>query len=152
MAAVNNGPAADQPSQMRRERWRGRLIARESLAGKRRYQPTIRSFRFLATMVDTNKHRGTGRCPTTNFESVEKKKKERKALSLSGREKEGERTEKRSHPGRCIAFALSVTKKPCPRANLSLVFFFQTWRDARSDDMMTPTCVYMIGDLLNLCA
>ena len=134
MAAVNNGPAADQPSQMRREHGGGgmgggRLIARESLAGKRRYQPTIRSFRFLATMADTNKHRvGTGRCPTTNFESVErkkKKKKERKALS-GGRERggEGERTEKRSHPGRCIAFfALSVTKKPCPRANLSLVFF-----------------------------
>ena len=99
MAAVNNGPAADQPSQMRREHGGGgmgggRLIARESLAGKRRYQPTIRSFRFLATMADTNKHRvGTGRCPTTNFESVERKKKKKKKKEKHCREggKEGER-------------------------------------------------------------
>lgn len=45
--------------------------------------------------------------------------------------------------------ALSVTKSHVLSRNLSLV---KRGTDARSDDTMTPTCAYMIGDLLNLCA
>lgn len=45
--------------------------------------------------------------------------------------------------------ALSVTKSHVLSRNLSLV---KRGTNARSDDTMTPTCAYMIGDLLNLCA